>query len=50
MPMGDEKSMTDEQRADVVAYLLQFNKMPAGQAELKGDPAALKPIKIAFKK
>jgi mono/diheme cytochrome c family protein len=50
MPMGEEKTMTDAQRADVVAYILQFNKMPAGQAELKGDPAALKPIKIAFKK
>jgi mono/diheme cytochrome c family protein len=50
MPMGEEKSMTDAQRADVTAYILQYNKMPEGQAELKGDPAALKPIKIAFKK
>ena len=50
MPLGEEKSVTDAQRADAVAYILQHNKMPAGQAELKGDPAALKPIKIAFKK
>jgi mono/diheme cytochrome c family protein len=50
MPMGEEKTVTDAQRADIVAYILQFNKMPAGQAELKGDAAALKAIKIAFKK
>jgi hypothetical protein len=35
-----------QQYADVVAYLLRLNKMPAGNAELTPDSTALSTIRI----
>jgi mono/diheme cytochrome c family protein len=48
MPQDKPESLTEAQYADIVAYLLKANKFPAGQEELKPDPAALKGV--AFKK
>jgi quinoprotein glucose dehydrogenase len=48
MPQDKPDSMKPEEYADVVAYLLQANKFPAGQQELVPDPAALK--NVTFKK
>ena len=42
MPQDKPESLPDPTYADIVAYLLQANKYPAGQGELKPDPAALK--------
>ena len=46
MPKNEPGSLSAEEYADVVAYLLKMNKMPAGQAELAPDSAALKAIRI----
>lgn len=47
MPLTAPGTMTPEQTADVIAYVLSFNKFPAGTAALATDPAALKDIKIS---
>jgi mono/diheme cytochrome c family protein len=47
MPPGMEASVTAEQRADILAYMLSYNKVPAGQAALAHEAAPLK--LIAFK-
>jgi mono/diheme cytochrome c family protein len=44
MPQTEPASLTWQQTADVVAYILQSGKFPAGSAELRGDEAALKQI------
>jgi mono/diheme cytochrome c family protein len=44
MPQTDPGKLTWEQTADVVAYILQAGKFPAGRAELRGDEEALKQI------
>lgn len=46
MPPGMEASVTAEQRADILAYVLSHNKVPAGQTELPHEAAALKTITI----
>lgn len=46
MPDDDPGSLTDAQAADVIAYIFQFNKFPAGKDELPADGAKLKLIKI----
>ena len=46
MPFDSPGSLTAAQYADVVAYLLQSNKYPAGEKELDKDPAPLQAIKI----
>jgi len=46
MPDDDPGSLTDAQVADVIAYIFQFNKFPAGKDELPTDTAKLKLIKI----
>lgn len=46
MPPGMESTVTDEQRADVIAHVLSYNKVPAGTTELAADSAALKDITI----
>ena len=48
MPQDKPASLTDEENAAIVAYLLQANRYPAGQQELHPDPAALK--EVVFKK
>ena len=46
MPKNDPGSLSPEEYADVIAYLLRLNQMPAGQAELLPDSLALKTIRI----
>src|SRR5262245_19712992 len=44
MPQGKPGSISSQQVADIVAYLLQAGKFPAGRAELPADETALKRI------
>jgi mono/diheme cytochrome c family protein len=44
MPQDKPATLTAQQSADIVAYLLQAGKFPAGRAELGADEAALKQI------
>ena len=44
MPANDPGKLTRQQSADIVAYMLQVGKFPAGQAELGADEAVLKQI------
>jgi mono/diheme cytochrome c family protein len=46
MPKNDPGGLAAEQYADVVAYLLRVNAMPAGRTELAPDPTALGAIRI----
>ena len=48
MPQDKPASLTDDEYAAIVAYLLQANRYPAGQQELRPDPAALK--EVVFKR
>ena len=48
MPQDKPASLTDEENAAIVAYLLQANRYPAGQQELTPDQAALK--EVVFKR
>ncbi|HEY9225006.1 MAG TPA: hypothetical protein VIP11_00065, partial [Gemmatimonadaceae bacterium] len=42
-------SLAPETNADIIAYLLQLNEMPAGSAELVADSTALRGIKVEIK-
>ena len=44
MPQDKPASLTDDENAAIVAYLLQANRYPAGQQELRPDVAALKEV------
>jgi mono/diheme cytochrome c family protein len=44
MPEDDPGSLSKEQYADVIAYLLQLNKFPAGETDLPTDKDALSAI------
>jgi len=46
MPKNDPGSLEKEQYADVIAYLLKMNAMPAGTTELLADSSALAQIRI----
>ena len=46
MPQDDPGKLTRPQSTDVVAYMLQAGKFPAGRAELSADEAAQKPISL----
>jgi mono/diheme cytochrome c family protein len=46
MPADNPGSLQRPQVADLVAFILNFNKYPAGQTELAADSEALKGIKI----
>ena len=48
MPQDKPASLTDDEYAAIVAYLLQANRYPAGQQDLRPDPAALK--EVGFKR
>jgi len=37
MPQGFPESMSDQEYLDVIAYILHFNKYPAGDRELDAD-------------
>ena len=47
MPDGKANSMTRQEKADVLAYVLSKNEMPAGEKELPPRAADLNPV--AFK-
>jgi mono/diheme cytochrome c family protein len=47
MPSNAPGTLTPEQYADVLAYVLSVNKYPAGAKELPTDAVALKPVKMA---
>jgi mono/diheme cytochrome c family protein len=49
MPEDSPGSLTNEQYAEIVAYLFKLNDLPPGTTELPTDKAALKQIKIAAK-
>jgi S-disulfanyl-L-cysteine oxidoreductase SoxD len=49
MPQDKPGSLTASQALDVISYILQQNKFPAGKEELKNDPDALKSILITKK-
>jgi len=44
MPQDKPASLTDDEYAAIVAFLLQANRYPAGQQDLRADPAALKGV------
>ena len=47
MPPKEEHSLSDQVYLDIVTYILKFNKVPAGNQELKPDLGILKQITIA---
>jgi len=49
MPQDKPGSLTPAVALDVISYILQQNKFPAGKEELKNDPDALKNILITNK-
>lgn len=50
MPKNDPGSLAPEDVADVVAYLLKMNAMPAGETELYPDADSLKQFRIETKR
>ena len=48
MPQDKPASLTDDEYVAIVAFLLQANRYPAGQQDLRADPAALK--EVVFKR
>jgi mono/diheme cytochrome c family protein len=46
MPPGQEDSVTAQEKADIVGYILKANKFPAGSTELGTKAEALKQIKF----
>ena len=49
MPQDKPGTLSPDATIDVIAYLLEYNRFPAGADELKNDPAALKNIIITKK-
>lgn len=46
MPKNEPGSLSPQENADVLAYLLKLNRMPSGVAEIPADSIALKPVRI----
>jgi mono/diheme cytochrome c family protein len=46
MPQDKPGSLSRQQTAEIVAFILSVNKAPAGQVDLPGDLEVLKAIKI----
>lgn len=46
MPPGQESTVTSQEKADIVGFLLKSNKYPAGETELGNQTDALKLIKF----
>jgi mono/diheme cytochrome c family protein len=46
MPKNEPGSLSAQENADVVAYLLQLNRMPPGTAEIPADSTAMRSIRI----
>ena len=49
MPKNEPGSLTPEEYADVLAYLLSINRMPAGDVELPADADRMKSIRFQTK-
>lgn len=50
MPADRPGTLSREGNADILAYILQANKLPAGKKELPSDANALKPIQFEVSK
>lgn len=50
MPPTGPNTVTNAQKADILAHMFAFNKYPAGTVELEPSTEALKLIKIEMKK
>jgi mono/diheme cytochrome c family protein len=48
MPLGKARSLDDQTYVDIIAYILQFNGIPAGNQKLAPDKAALEQIVVAI--
>jgi mono/diheme cytochrome c family protein len=46
MPQDEPGALSEDQYADIVAYVLKLNGMPAGKKPLPPDPAELRKIRI----
>jgi hypothetical protein len=46
MPEENPKSMTAQEKADVLAFVLSKNEMPTGDVELASTKRELEPIRI----
>ena len=46
MPADNPGSMTGEENADILAFILKFDGFPAGAKELPADAAALQKIRF----
>jgi S-disulfanyl-L-cysteine oxidoreductase SoxD len=46
MPKNEPGSLAPQENADVLAYLLKLNRMPAGAVDVPADSIALKSIRI----
>ena len=49
MPKNDPGSLTPAESVDVIAYILQQNKMPVGKTPLPANPNPLYRIRIQLK-
>jgi hypothetical protein len=49
MPKNEPGSLTPKEYVDVIAFILQLNKMPPGKTELPADPVALRRIRVELK-
>ncbi len=50
MPEDNPGSLPQQEYGDILAFFLHLNQFPAGDAELKGEAAAMATIKIEKKK
>jgi mono/diheme cytochrome c family protein len=50
MPANNLGKLSRQQNADIIAYMLQFNKFPAGSAELPTQAEQLKELRIVARK
>ena len=50
MPQDNPGGLSAQENGDIVAYILQVNKMAPGPADLSSDAAALKAITITKSK
>jgi S-disulfanyl-L-cysteine oxidoreductase SoxD len=50
MPANNPGKLGRQQNADIIAYMLQFNKFPAGATELPTQSETLKEVRIAAQK
>jgi mono/diheme cytochrome c family protein len=50
MPPNNPSGVTPQQKADIVAYILKYNKLPAGKTELSAKPEDLKAIQFVATK